>query len=194
MAATIFLVRHGETDWNRDRRWQGHADPPLNETGRAQARRLAAQLAGEPLAAIHSSDLRRAYETARIVAGPRGLGVVATAALREIDVGTWQGLTWAEIEQRFPDGYRRHTAYDGVGWERGETHEEMAARVHAAIGAIAAARPAEQVLVVTHGGPIRAVMARALSIPHTEYRRRRIFVDNASVARIAVDGGLVTAI
>ena len=93
---TILLARHGETDWNRERRFQGHADPPLNETGREQARTLAAELAGEELDAVYTSDLARANETAKIIASRLGVPVVVDAELREIDVGEWQGLTWPE--------------------------------------------------------------------------------------------------
>ena len=102
----LLLVRHGETDWNRDRRFQGHADPPLNETGREQANALAEELAGEEIELVYTSDLQRARETAQIVGARLGAGVVPLPALREIDVGEWQGLTWPEIEQRFPEGAR----------------------------------------------------------------------------------------
>ena len=78
VAATLLLVRHGETDWNRERRWQGHADPPLNDTGRTQARELARQLADVPLEAVYASDLRRARDTAAVVAEAHRLDVVAT--------------------------------------------------------------------------------------------------------------------
>ena len=81
---TILLARHGETDWNRENRFQGHADPPLNETGRAQAAELAAALIAEPLAAVYSSPLRRAFETAQILAAPHGLEPVPVDALREV--------------------------------------------------------------------------------------------------------------
>src|SRR5215211_9126850 len=99
---TILLARHGETDWNREGRFQGHADPPLNRTGRAQAFDLSRALAAEKLAAMYSSPLRRALETAEIVAASHGLEPVTVDGLREVDVGSWSGLTRAEIEQRFP--------------------------------------------------------------------------------------------
>src|SRR5438876_6792690 len=103
---TLILARHGETDWNRDGRCQGHADPPLNERGREQALELAELLADEPIEAVYSSDLRRAHETARIVADRKGLDVIVDPQLRERDVGHWSGLTAAEIEERFPDQIR----------------------------------------------------------------------------------------
>jgi broad specificity phosphatase PhoE len=85
---TLLVARHGETDWNREGRWQGWADPALNETGRAQARHLAGELRDTAFDAVYSSDLRRAFETAEILAAPHKVPVVADPGLREIDVGS----------------------------------------------------------------------------------------------------------
>jgi probable phosphoglycerate mutase len=185
---TILLARHGETDWNRDNRFQGHADPPLNETGRAQAAELAAALAEEPLAAVYSSPLRRAFETAEIAAAPHGLEPVPVEALREVDVGSWQGLTRAEIEERFPAQFARWLEYE-QGWDDGETYDAMGARVVAALFELAAAHQGEQILAVSHGGPVRAAYALAEEISHAEARRRGPVVANAFVARFAVEVG-----
>jgi uncharacterized phosphatase len=149
MPTRIILARHGETDWNLERRWQGHSDRPLNETGRAQAEELAEQLAGEPIAAVYSSDLVRAHETARIVAARLGLDVVAVPGLRERQFGSWEGLQDAEVEHRFPGAH---------GPPDGENREEMLRRVLASLEAIAAAHNGDTVLVVCHGGPIRAAL------------------------------------
>jgi phosphoserine phosphatase len=185
---TILLARHGETDWNREHRWQGHADPPLNDRGREQAAELARRLAGVRLDAVYSSDLARARETAAIVATAMGLAVVVDPALREIDVGEWRGLTTPEIETRFADGYRRH-ADGGDGWEHGETHAAMSARSVAAVGRIAEAHPCGDVLCVLHGGVIRALLAHAAGVDLAEYRRTQRAPVNGSVARIAVEDG-----
>ncbi len=96
---TILLARHGETDWNRDGRFQGYADPPLNDTGRAQVAGLAAELVAVELAAVYSSPLRRAFETAELLAGPHQLTPVAVEALREVNVGSWQGPTLEEVSR-----------------------------------------------------------------------------------------------
>ena len=149
MPTRIILARHGETDWNLERRWQGHSDRPLNETGLAQAEELAEQLAGEPIAAVYSSDLVRAHETARIVAARLGLDVVAVPGLRERQFGSWEGLRDVEVEYRFPGTH---------GPPDGETREEMLRRVLESLEAIAAAHDGETVLVVSHGGPIRALL------------------------------------
>src|ERR1051326_5519394 len=138
----LLLARHGETEWNRAGRYQGHADPPLNETGRGQARALAAGLAGAGIGRVYTSDLARARETAEIVAAELGVTVVLERELREIDVGSWMGLTREEV--------------DGRDWD-GETREAHSARILGVIGRIAAHHEADRVLVVAHGGCIRRV-------------------------------------
>ena len=178
---TLLLVRHGETDWNRELRFQGHADPPLNDLGRKQARELARQLSRERIAAVYSSDLRRAQETARIVADALGVDVTALPALREIDVGSWSGLTRDEIAERFPEGFARWT--EGAHGHDGESREELRARVVEAAGRIAAAHPGEQVLVVSHVGALRALLHHAAGSPPA----RRF--DNCTVVRIAAQNG-----
>jgi len=185
---TILLARHGETDWNRDNRFQGHADPPLNDTGRAQAAELARALADESLDAVYSSPLRRAFETAEIAAAPHGLSPLPLDALREVDVGSWQGLTRSEIEERFPDQFARWLDYR-QGWEDGESYEEMGRRVIAALLKLAAGHAGGCILAVTHGGPVRAVYAVADDITHAEARRRGPVVANAFVAQFAVENG-----
>jgi broad specificity phosphatase PhoE len=185
---TILLARHGETDWNREGRFQGHADPPLNRTGRDQAVELSVALMAEDLAAVYSSPLQRALETAEIVAASRELEPVIVAALQEVDVGSWSGLTRTEVEQRFPEQYARWLDY-GQGWEDGEMYDEMGKRVVAALLELAAAHDGERVLAVTHGGPIRAAFAFAAGTSHAEARRNGPQVGNVFVAEFAVEDG-----
>ena len=184
---TILLARHGETDWNREGRFQGHADPPLNETGRAQAAELAAELAGIRFAAVYSSPLRRALETAELVAATHGLDPVAIEALREVDVGSWQGLTRAEVGVRFPEQLSRWLDY-AQGWEDGESYEEMGRRVVAALLDLTAAHEHERILAVTHGGPIRATFAFADGTSHADARRLGPRIGNVFLAEFAVEG------
>lgn len=153
---TILIARHGETDWNREGRWQGWADEPLNDTGRAQARELAEQLRADPFDAVYSSDLQRAHETAVIVAEPHGMPVLVDPGLREIDIGSWSGLTHDEIRERYPDGARPD----------GETHEQHAERVRAAVTRIARAHPSDRILIVTHGGTIRSIHDAITDAPY----------------------------
>ena len=187
---TILLARHGETDWNREGRFQGHADPPLNRTGRAQAVDLSVALMAEELAAVYSSPLRRALETAEVVAASHGLEPIPVDDLREVDVGSWSGLTRAEVEERFPEQFARWLDF-GQGWEDGETYDEMGRRAVDALLGIAEAHEREPVLAVTHGGPIRAAFAFADGTTHAEARRLGPRIGNTFVAELAVaDGAL----
>jgi probable phosphoglycerate mutase len=184
----LLLVRHGETDWNRERRFQGHADPPLNEAGREQARALGEQLAAEEIDAVYTSDLRRARETAEILAARLDAEVVALRELREIDVGSWQGLTWPEIEERHPEGVEQWHR-DGHGWESGETYGELGTRIAAALRQIAANHPGQRILVVGHGGTVRATRALVDGVSVTESRRRSPAIGNCEVFRVVTEDG-----
>lgn len=176
---TILLARHGETDWNLEGRVQGHTDRPLNESGIAQAEALSEELADERIDAVYASDLSRALNTARAVAEPRGLSVVPLLGLRERNFGSWEGLLDEEILERFPEA---HTG----PWGDDETPEQLEERVFEALFEIAAKHPGAHVLVVSHGGPIRAVLRRC-GLPADR-------VANCHVARIAVEDGTVLAI
>lgn len=185
---TILLVRHGETDWNREGRWQGHADPSLNELGREQARALATRVLAEPIDAIYSSDLARARETAAIVGAGVGLEPRLDPRLREVDVGEWSGLTSDEVERRYPGAVERRRS-GGVGWERGESYEQMSERVIAGLHAIAEVHRGGRVLVVTHGGPMRAVWLACGGSFET-----RPVVANCDVHRVVVENGALRRI
>ena len=165
----LLLVRHGETDWNLERRVQGQTDIELNTTGIAQAHALAEALADVYLVGVVASDLARARDTAAIVAEQQRLELRLDPGLREKDFGTWEGLTDTEIAKRFPG------ALEG-NWGDGETSEAVAARAIAAVGRARAVHPTGPVLVVSHGGPLRALLA------HFEIRHRTI--SNCAVFRV----------
>ena len=187
---TILIARHGQSDWNHEKRWQGHADRPLTERGREQAQALADRLAHIELDAVYSSDLKRARDTAAVVAESQGLELRQLPDLREVDVGSWSGLTRAEAEERFPEGFARWR--DGYpGWKDGETYEAMTDRVLRAVDEIAAEHEGGRVLVVSHGGPIRAMHAAALGLDVHAYRRLRPVEPNARLSAVCfVDGKL----
>jgi broad specificity phosphatase PhoE len=185
---TVYLARHGESDWNVERRWQGHADRPLTDRGREQAQALAARLAGVELDAIYASDLRRAWETAEAVAAPRGLEVVRRPELREVDVGSWSGFTRDECADRFPDAFLRWQE-GGSGWEDGESYEDMGVRIVTAVQRLAAEHPGGSILVVSHGGPIRAVHAHALGVDIATHRRTGPVEPNARLSSVSVEDG-----
>ena len=188
---TVFLARHGESDWNAANRFQGHSDRPLTALGRRQAEALAAELAEvAALSAIYSSPLRRALETAAVVGERIGLEPMPLEDLREVDVGAWTGLSRSEVEARFPDAFRRWLD-GGEGWEDGESYAAMSSRVLAALLRIADAHPDEQLLVVTHGGPIRAIQAAAAGLDVHAYRKLQRVEPNARLSRVAVENGRI---
>lgn len=152
--ARLLLVRHGESTWNARGRWQGWADPPLTDLGRAQAE--AAAPAAAPVDAVVSSDLQRALVTAELMAAVLDVGAVHVEAdLRERDVGDFTGLTRAEIEERWPGVLSQGNASIARDPRFGETVEALATRVNGALARLAATFAGRRVLVVTHGGVVR---------------------------------------
>lgn len=164
----LWLLRHGQTDWNLEGRWQGQSPraPGLNETGRAQAAAAAEALRDERILAVYSSDLPRARETAERVAAALGLPVTLEPRLREINLGLWEGMLYDEIAARFPrelaarERERVHTSAPG-----GERPAEVAGRVLDAVGEIVRAHPRDAVVVVSHGVALAAVLCRAAGRP-----------------------------
>jgi broad specificity phosphatase PhoE len=188
---TILLARHGESDWNRTKRWQGFADRPLTELGRRQASELGERLEDTELDAIYSSDLQRARETAEVVARMKSLTVETTPDLREVDVGSWSGLTRAEAEARYPEAYARWLQ-GAEGWDDGETYDQLGERVVRAIQRIAKDHDGQRVLIVAHGGTIRAIHAAALGVDVHTYRRIQRVEPNATLSAVCVEDGHVT--
>ena len=184
---TLLLARHGETDWNLQHKWQGRTGPPLNQTGQRQAAALAAQLTD--LDAVYSSDSERARETAAILAGRHGLDVEVDARLGEVDFGPWEGLTRAEIDGRFDGAFARWISGDEPHPDAVERDTAMADRVLAALEAIADRHPEGRVLVVTSGGPIRAVRAHLDGIDQVQARRLVATVENCALLEVVLRAG-----
>lgn len=171
-ATRIIAIRHGETAWNVDTRIQGQLDIPLNATGRWQASRLAQALAGEPIAAVYASDLLRAWDTALSVGNAAGLPVVTHEGLRERGFGIFQGRTYAEVEQLWPDLALRWRKRDpDFAPEGGESLVQFRERVTATAHALAERHPGEQIVMVGHGGVMdvlyRAATGQSLQAPRT---------------------------
>ena len=184
----LILVRHGRTVWNDGLRYQGHLDIELSELGHVQARQTAACLKNITLDAAYTSDLRRCHDTAAAILADRAVPLAARSDLRETHYGQWQGLTYAEVRQRYPYILQMRVQ-DPIGYAApgGETVGQMTARVCAAIEEIAAKHDGGSVLVVTHGGPLRAVVCDLLAV---EPRRGwRIMVENCSVTVIEITAG-----
>ena len=157
---TIYLVRHGATEWNHSKRAQGQADIDLNEDGRLQALNVAKEFSRVPLDGVYASDMKRAIDTARPIAETHSLEVVTDPDLREIDQGEWEGLHVDEIRRRWPDlwGPARHYSTRPGG----ESPQEVRARALAAVKRITGAHPDGCALLVSHGGTIRWIAAEAL--------------------------------
>lgn len=182
-ATRIIAIRHGETAWNVDTRIQGHLDIPLNDTGLWQAARVAAALAGEPIAAIYASDLSRAHTTASAIGQAVGRDVVSHTGLRERSFGQFEGKTFIEIDTLWPD--------DAQAWrkrvpdwtpEGGESLLALRERIAQTAQALAAQHTGEQIVLVAHGGVLdvlyRLATGQELQAPRTWQ------LGNASINRL----------
>jgi probable phosphoglycerate mutase len=171
-ATRIIAVRHGETAWNVATRIQGQLDIGLNELGRWQVHRLALALAGQDIAAIYASDLWRAYDTALSIGNAVSLPVITDEGLRERGFGAFEGRTFAEIEQEWPDQAARWRQRDpSFAPEGGESLLQFRERVLSTIATLAALHPGEQIVVASHGGVMdvlyRAATGQDLQAPRT---------------------------
>jgi len=165
-ATVIYLLRHGEVQGAETRRFIGHLDVPLSPVGERQCTIQAARLRDVRLAALFSSDLTRARRSAEIIGAPHGLAPTIVPALREMDMGRWDGLTAGEIRAREPDAFADWMARVGeFPFPEGESVPDLLARVGPAFDAIAAAHAGQAVAIVAHGGPNRALLCRALGVP-----------------------------
>ncbi|MFO0685754.1 MAG: histidine phosphatase family protein [Sandaracinus sp.] len=180
----IVLLRHAETEWNAEGRWQGQSDVALSAKGRAEVRAVAERLAGERFDRIVSSDLSRAADTARGVAAGRPIEL--DPGLREMHLGSWCGLLHRDVALRYPDQLRAlQNAEDVRIGGDGETVFELAARVTGVVGRLARETPDGRVLVVTHGGVVRALLLDLLALSG---RTRPLFgARNTALTRIDVD-------
>jgi broad specificity phosphatase PhoE len=173
MMTIVWLVRHGETRWAAEDRYNGRADTELSERGRQQARQLAERLSGEPIGAVYCSSLRRCVETASLVAERHGLGPRPVADLVEVDYGAWDGMLRAEILARYPELYEAWQADPAsVLPPGGESGYSVLARALPALHRIVAAHPGRSVAVVAHKAVNRLLLCDLLGIPARLYRAR----------------------
>jgi probable phosphoglycerate mutase len=195
----ILLIRHGETDWNTEKRLQGHLDIGLNAEGMRQAQALGQALLNEPLDAIYASDLQRAKHTAQAIATPRGMVVQADPGLRERCYGAFEGLRHAEISERYPREFaawraREMDARYPEGKNVAETLREFSSRVLSAITGIAS-RPRhrnKKIAIVTHGGVLECIYREAKGIGYASPRDFDIL--NASINRLFWNGDCLQVI
>ena len=186
MPVTLLFVRHGETADNRRLVFQGQGGRGLNALGRAQAARLAERMKLVRPDVIVSSDLERAVETATIVAATCRLDIQTDPDLREVDVGAWTGKSYADIESSYPEEWAAWTSGLDVRRGGGETYGELAARVERAVVRIASAHPRRRVLLVSHGGAIKAYVAKILGLPAAGLRALG-GVGNAGITHVERD-------
>src|SRR6056297_444566 len=183
MPTEIVLVRHSETEWNKNSRYQGVMDVDLNEKGQKQAQQLYEFLKDEEFDTIYSSTLKRAYETIQDIAKYQNKEVITIADLMEIDFGKWEGLTFSEIEKDYPD-LAKKWAKDPTCCKppEGEHIKEVEQRVGKTIDKIVDDNPDQKILIATHGGIVRIVFAYLLDLPLS--RIFSIEVENVSISRI----------
>ena len=183
----LWLVRHGLTDWNTQQRFCGHSDIPLSAQGRVQATWLAEQLQKETIAAMYTSDLVRAFETAEIIANKRtqAIQIRVSALWREIDFGDWEGLTYTQIVEQFKDQPGFFTDPEHYSPPNGESLAHMQQRVKDALSAIVHSDDspaAGDVVIVSHGGPLRILLCNILGMP--VQRQWQLRLDHGSLSAI----------
>jgi broad specificity phosphatase PhoE len=163
---TLLIVRHGETEWNAEGRIQGHTDIGLSEKGAEQARSLGKRLADRQIDVAYSSDLKRTSETAKLALGGRDITLNETPRLREYNKGIFEGMTLSEIQEKFPAEYPKYLEKDlSYAPEGGETTRDVSTRMASIFAEIKANHLDETVLVVSHGGVLRAAMVSLLGMP-----------------------------
>ncbi|MDP2026741.1 histidine phosphatase family protein [Sulfuriferula sp.] len=182
----LLLIRHGETTWNRDGRYQGHSDPPLSVHGEWQAQALAEELASVEVASIIASPLMRAQATAQVIAARLGLPVATDHRLMELAYGEWEGLQQAAVKQKWPEQLRLwKRAPDQVTFPGGESLSDMRHRVRSFLEC--AAGQSGTMLAVTHDGFARLAVLEARGEPLSAFREVRI--ENASITTYTEKNG-----
>lgn len=190
----LILIRHGETDWNRELRFQGQVDVPLNAVGHEQARRLGARLVGEAVDHLYCSDLLRTQQTAQPLAQQLALRSMADAALREQNFGLVDGMSVDEIKAKHPEAWSKWVRFeaDYAFAGGGESTRQFHTRVMEAVQRLVAAHPRQTLVVVTHGGVLDMIYrtARALGL----YGPRQSDIPNAGLNRVRIEGDVIDII
>jgi probable phosphoglycerate mutase len=174
--AVTLLLRHGQTPMSVQKRYAGRSDVPLTDAGVAQAAAAAKRLASAGIDAIVASPLRRTVQTAGEVAAVTGLPVAAEDGFRETDFGAWEGLTFAEVRERWPSEMTAWLADPEVAPPGGESFAEVSERVTAALDRVLAGRTGQRVLIVSHVTPIKTLVAAALLAPPAALYRMHLDV------------------
>ena len=189
--AVTLLLRHGQTPMSVQKRYAGRTDVPLTEAGLAQAVAAAKRLASAGIDAIVASPLQRTVQTAETVAAVTGLPVTTDDGFRETDFGAWDGLTFAEVRERWPSEMTAWLADPAVAPPGGESFAEVSERVTAALHRLLAGRPGQRILVVSHVTPIKTLVAAALLAPPPALFRMHLDVAALSEIDWYADGPAV---
>lgn len=167
---SLYVVRHGQTEWNVAKRYLGRTDLSLTEQGLSEAKKLARHLTDFSFSQAYCSDMIRTRQTAELILAEQGLEPVSTCKLRELDFGKWEGLTYAEITKQYPN-QAKLWAHGGLDMQPtgGESLFELTARVNSWLEELVSENPKGNVLIVTHGGPLRILLCLLLGLPAERY-------------------------
>jgi broad specificity phosphatase PhoE len=188
MATTVYLTRHGQTKWNSAGRMMGWADEDINELGRAQAERLAVRMGRMHLDAIYTSPLKRAVTTGAIVGKSHGLEPVPVQGLIEINYGVWEGLPRTEVRKRWPELQQQlHDDPSELAIPGGETFKQLEVRVVGAFNDVMRAEEGKHVLMVSHQGILKVLVAQLMGISYRDWDKFEI--QNASFTKLTVSNG-----
>jgi phosphoserine phosphatase len=187
----LYIVRHGTTVWNKETRYQGQTDVPLSEEGQEQAELLAQRFSDEPLAAIYSSPLKRAFDTAQAIARPHNLEVKSLEGMREIGFGDWEGKAYTHVRQQYSEELRNwiHNPLENK-IPNGETLPDLKIRVENALAEILAAHPEGRIVLVAHSGTIRMLFCCLLKMDLSAFWRIMQF--NGAVNQIEFRNSIPT--
>lgn len=191
----FYLVRHGETDWNQEKRYLGHTDLALNKRGEEEALKLKSDLAKVSFETCYSSDLQRARETAKIAIGGGDVPLKTETALRELNFGIWEGLTYEEIQQRYPEELQ--TWIDSQGRTspfKGEDLGDLEVRVAMWLNTLIGANVQGNVLVVSHGGPLRVLLCLLLGISTGKHWQFQLQTGGVAVVEVHDGQGILQAL
>jgi alpha-ribazole phosphatase len=190
MMLHLMLVRHGETEWNAQRRYQGQSDVPLSELGVRQAKLVAERLAGHEIDAVYASDLKRARETAQIIVKKNGLNVSSEPRLRELKFGILEGLTFDEAQIQYPEMIAAWLSDFHQTPQGGETIEAFHERLVSLLDDLRREHDEQTVLLVAHGGPLSEILRIVLEL--SPEKRWYLELENASLSEVLISEDFVS--
>ncbi len=183
----LILVRHGETEWNAQRRYQGQTDIPLSALGKRQAELAAERLVGRKIDAVYASDLKRAWETATAIAEKSGLSITPEPRLREMNFGLLEGMTFEEGQAKYPEMIAAWLEDYNQPPKGGERFDEFTARIVSLLDELKGKHDGEIILLVAHGGPLGELLRLVLDLPP---KGRRYFkIENTSLSEVQIYDG-----